>query len=122
MTSSLSGVRRDTILVGNLVQSRLATGNGMSVKLCSSEDFPADWSPTITSCQGESQLRIFGGYQSGAKRTSGKDPMSVSTPQLRSLSMASKRCWVCSLWNGSSWRSVSEVIMELVESAAFHRI
>lgn len=42
MFSTSLGVRLDTIRVGKRVQSRSATGNGMSVKLCSKEDFPAD--------------------------------------------------------------------------------
>lgn len=122
MTSSSLGVRRDTILVGNRVQSRLATGKGMSVKLCNSEDFPTDWSPTMTSCQDKSQLLFFRGYENRARRTSGRDPISVSAPQLRSSSMASKRCWVCSLWNGSSLKRVFEAIVELIVSAAAQSI
>lgn len=46
--SGWNGLLRETIRVGKRVQSRSATGNGMSVRLCSSEDFPADWSPTMT--------------------------------------------------------------------------
>lgn len=49
MHSTSLGVRRDTIRIGKRVHSRSATGNGISVKLCSKEDFPADWSPTMTS-------------------------------------------------------------------------
>ena len=112
MTSLSLGVRRDTILVGNRVQSRLATGKGMSVKLCNSEDFPADWSPTMTSCQGASQLRIFRSYENRARRTSGRGPISVSAPQLRSSSMASKSRWVCSLRNWSSFRRVFGAIVD----------
>ena len=40
--SGWNGLLRETIRVGKRVQSRSATGNGMSVRLCRSEDFPAD--------------------------------------------------------------------------------
>ena len=50
VVSRRSGVRRERIRVGNLVHTLLATGNGMSVRLWRSDDFPADWSPTMTSC------------------------------------------------------------------------
>lgn len=42
----------ETIRVANRVQSSSPIGNGMLVKLCSSEDLPADCLPTITSCEG----------------------------------------------------------------------
>lgn len=42
-------VLRDTMRVAKRVQHPLPTGNGMSVRLWSSEDLPADWPPTMTS-------------------------------------------------------------------------
>jgi len=42
VVSSSPEVLRETIRVGNRVHSRPATGNGMFVKLCRSEDFPTD--------------------------------------------------------------------------------
>lgn len=42
-------VRRETIRVGKRVQHLISTGNGMPVNVWSKEDFPDDWSPTITS-------------------------------------------------------------------------
>lgn len=40
--SGSKGVLLETIRVGNRVHSLSATGKGMSVRLCSSDDFPAD--------------------------------------------------------------------------------
>lgn len=40
--SDSKGVLLETMRVGNRVQTPSATGNGISVRLCSSEDFPAD--------------------------------------------------------------------------------
>lgn len=42
VVSSLLDVRREIIRVGKRVQRLSATGNGMSVKLCNKDDFPAD--------------------------------------------------------------------------------
>lgn len=42
VVSRRPGVLREMMRVGNLVHTLLATGNGMSVRLWRSDDFPAD--------------------------------------------------------------------------------
>lgn len=42
VVSRWPGVLREMMRVGNLVHTLLATGNGMSVRLWRSDDFPAD--------------------------------------------------------------------------------
>jgi hypothetical protein len=60
-------VLRETIRVAKRVHNLPSTGNGMSVRLCKREDFPADCLPTITSYR-----RSEGATKAGVIRTWGR--------------------------------------------------